>query len=240
MILTDNETKIDLLNNEAIATTIVRLLRDHPDRPMTIGVHGDWGAGKSSVLEMIEASFESEKTALCLKFNGWRFQGFEDAKIALIEGIVTAARPRFQPHRPLHHARSCGQASATPISPPRARRLPQVFDTPVQDRKALGRTRALTRADVQPADAHRYVAEQGAKPRPIMALAGQHAPARDAQATALTHRGHLARIIHEKCAIKAKPLISLTTMRMGCLMKFFAMKSLAQVFGGLGRFRAVR
>lgn len=25
----------------------------------------------------------------CVKFNGWRFQGFEDAKIALIEGIVT-------------------------------------------------------------------------------------------------------------------------------------------------------
>jgi len=50
----------------------------------------------------------------------------------------------------------------------------------------------------------------------------------------------LARIIHEKCAIKAKPLISFTTMRMGCLMKFFAMKSLAQLFGGLGRFRAVR
>jgi len=50
----------------------------------------------------------------------------------------------------------------------------------------------------------------------------------------------LARIIHEKCAIKAKPLISFTTMRIGCLMKFFAMKSLAQVFGGLGRFRAVR
>lgn len=90
MILTDNETKVDLLNNEAIAKTIVRLLRDHPDRPMTIGVHGDWGAGKSSVLEMIEASFESETAALCLKFNGWRFQGFEDAKIALIEGIVTA------------------------------------------------------------------------------------------------------------------------------------------------------
>jgi len=50
----------------------------------------------------------------------------------------------------------------------------------------------------------------------------------------------IARIIHEKCAVKAKPLISFTTMRMGCLMKFFAMKSLAQVFGGLGRFRAVR
>src|SRR5437764_6657302 len=89
MILTDNETKVDLLNNEAIAKTIVRLLRDRPDRPVTVGVHGDWGAGKSSVLEMIEAGFEGEEKVLCLKFNGWRFQGFEDAKIALIEGIVT-------------------------------------------------------------------------------------------------------------------------------------------------------
>lgn len=89
MILTDNETKVDLLNNEAIATTIIGLLREKPDRPVTIGVHGDWGAGKSSVLEMIEAGFAGNKDVLCLKFNGWRFQGFEDAKIALIEGIVT-------------------------------------------------------------------------------------------------------------------------------------------------------
>lgn len=89
MILPDNETRVDLLNNEAIATTIIRLLRDRPDQPVTVGVHGDWGAGKSSVLEMIEAGFEGEGKVLCLKFNSWRFQGFEDAKIALIEGIVT-------------------------------------------------------------------------------------------------------------------------------------------------------
>jgi len=89
MILTDNETSIDLLNNEAIAITIINLLRERPDRPLTIGVHGDWGAGKSSVLEMIEAGFSGDGKVLCLKFNGWRFQGFEDAKIALIEGIVT-------------------------------------------------------------------------------------------------------------------------------------------------------
>ncbi len=89
MILTDNETKIDLLNNEAITTTIIELLREKPDHPITIGVHGDWGAGKSSILEMIEEGFANTDDVLCLKFNGWRFQGFEDAKIALIEGIVT-------------------------------------------------------------------------------------------------------------------------------------------------------
>src|SRR6185312_7981943 len=83
------ETKVDLLNNEAIAKTIVKLLRKLPDHPVTVGVHGDWGAGKSSVLEMIEAELNAEEKVLCLKFNGWRFQGFEDAKIALIEGIVT-------------------------------------------------------------------------------------------------------------------------------------------------------
>jgi hypothetical protein len=96
MILTDSETKVDLLNNEAIAATIIELLREQPDSPVTIGVHGDWGAGKSSILEMIEAGFDGEEDILCLKFNGWRFQGFEDAKIALIEGIVTgliAKRP---------------------------------------------------------------------------------------------------------------------------------------------------
>lgn len=88
MILPDNETKVDLLNNEAIASTIIGLLRARPDSPVTIGVHGDWGAGKSSVLEMISARLEGDNQVLCLKFNGWRFQGFEDAKIALIEGIV--------------------------------------------------------------------------------------------------------------------------------------------------------
>ncbi|MES1994665.1 MAG: Qat anti-phage system ATPase QatA [Pseudomonadota bacterium] len=89
MLLTDNETKVDLLNNEAIAKTIIALLRERPEHPVTIGVHGDWGAGKSSILEMIEHALDSDKDVLCLKFNGWRFQGFEDAKIALIEGIVT-------------------------------------------------------------------------------------------------------------------------------------------------------
>lgn len=89
MILTDNETKVDLLNNEAIAKTIIELLHEKPERAVTIGVHGDWGAGKSSILEMVENGLSSDKDVLCIKFNGWRFQGFEDAKIALIEGIVT-------------------------------------------------------------------------------------------------------------------------------------------------------
>lgn len=86
--LSDQETKVDLLNNEAIAKTIVRLIDETVDSAVTIGVHGDWGAGKSSVLEMVEKAFPYDGDVLCLKFSGWQFQGFEDAKIALIEGVV--------------------------------------------------------------------------------------------------------------------------------------------------------
>jgi hypothetical protein len=75
MILADNETRVDLLNNEAIAACIIALLSEQPSRPVTVGVHGDWGAGKSSILEMIEAGLGSSGDVLCLKFNGWRFQG---------------------------------------------------------------------------------------------------------------------------------------------------------------------
>ena len=90
MILSDNETKIDFLNNEPIAKTIVALLRERPNQPITVGVHGDWGAGKSSVLEMVEAALDADDKVVCLRFNGWRFQGFEDAKVALMEGVVEA------------------------------------------------------------------------------------------------------------------------------------------------------
>ncbi len=92
MFLNDQETTTDLLNYEAIAKTVVRLIRETPEVPVTIGVHGDWGAGKSSVLKMTEAAFADDKRVLCLWFNGWTFEGFEDAKTVVIETIVDGLR----------------------------------------------------------------------------------------------------------------------------------------------------
>lgn len=94
MILSDNETKVDLLNNEAIAKTIVSLIADSKEQPISIGIHGDWGAGKSSILEMVEddvkrTSLESGKKYSCIRFNGWKHQGFEDSKVALMSSIIS-------------------------------------------------------------------------------------------------------------------------------------------------------
>jgi len=94
--ISDHETVVDLLYYEAIAKTVVAFVREDPLTPITIGVHGDWGAGKSSVLRMTEAALAKDERTLCLWFNGWVFEGFEDAKAVLLEKIVTEllhARP---------------------------------------------------------------------------------------------------------------------------------------------------
>lgn len=88
MLIADNETAIDLLYYEAIAGTIVELLKTAGDEPLTVGVHGDWGAGKSSILMMLEKEFDDEERTLCIRFNGWLFQGLEDTKAVLIETII--------------------------------------------------------------------------------------------------------------------------------------------------------
>lgn len=89
MLIPDHETAVDFLNYEAIAKTIVALLKENRQRALTIGVHGDWGAGKSSVLKMVESGMSGDDEVACLWFNGWTFQGFDDAKTVLIEVIVT-------------------------------------------------------------------------------------------------------------------------------------------------------
>jgi predicted KAP-like P-loop ATPase len=102
MFLNDQETAIDLLYYDAIAQTVVKLARANVATPLTIGIHGDWGAGKSSVLAMVQQSLNQQPNVLCLRFNGWQFQGFEDAKGVLIETVITElrdARPQLAKHK---------------------------------------------------------------------------------------------------------------------------------------------
>lgn len=88
MFLSDQETAVDLLYYESIAGAVVKLIQSSPETPATIGVHGDWGAGKSSVLAMTQQQLEKNNRVLCLMFNGWTFQGFDDAKTVVLETIV--------------------------------------------------------------------------------------------------------------------------------------------------------
>jgi len=88
MYINDHETSVDLLYYESISKTIVKLIKNNFEIPLSIGIHGDWGAGKSSILNLIENELSEEDNIIYLRFNGWLFQGFEDAKIVLIESII--------------------------------------------------------------------------------------------------------------------------------------------------------
>ncbi len=90
----DKETDVDLLGHITIAQTVLEIIGENHLRPLTLGIYGDWGAGKSTVLSLLQKEINSksaakEISAHTISFNGWLFQGYEDAKTALMETIVT-------------------------------------------------------------------------------------------------------------------------------------------------------
>ena len=86
----DKESKIDFLNFNETAESIKDLITEKELMPISIGVFGDWGAGKSTILELTKASLESdEQEYIQVHFDAWTFQGYDDAKAALLETIAS-------------------------------------------------------------------------------------------------------------------------------------------------------
>lgn len=84
----DNETDKDLLGFSVHAELIKNIVTDKEILPISIGLFGDWGSGKSSVMKMLEGNLQNEKNVVTITFNGWVFEGYDDAKSALIETIL--------------------------------------------------------------------------------------------------------------------------------------------------------
>ena len=106
----DKETNIDYLNFGYLVDLIVEIAMNRALTPSTIGLYGDWGSGKSSLMKLaqdrIEELSKSKKKkdddtpkTLCIEFNGWLFEGYEDTKTSLCGTILDtlADEKRFGP-----------------------------------------------------------------------------------------------------------------------------------------------
>lgn len=103
---TDNETSQDFLNFGSVARTVAEVIEQAQSRPISIGVSGAWGVGKSSMIKLIRSELEgrakdkaessgvdekSERTTfIFVEFNAWLYQGYDDARAALIDVVASA------------------------------------------------------------------------------------------------------------------------------------------------------
>lgn len=86
----DSETEIDYLDYEYMVEILEDIICNDNLLPASIGIYGDWGSGKSSLMHMCIKKLEDEKKARCLIFNGWLFESYSDAKSALLNSILDA------------------------------------------------------------------------------------------------------------------------------------------------------
>jgi len=128
----DNETTTDYLNFGVVADACAKLLQQANGQPISIGVSGGWGVGKSSLVRMVASRLNvdadpDKNTYVVVTFNPWLYQDFEGARSALLqmvgdevlrraaadEGLVKKAKRLLQRINLLRVVQLGGEAAAT-------------------------------------------------------------------------------------------------------------------------------
>ena len=95
----DNETTQDLLGYQVHADLLRKIILNDAMLPISIGVFGNWGSGKSSLMLLLQQSLqeweksqanEYHKIILQVYFNSWQFESYDSTKLTMIESILEA------------------------------------------------------------------------------------------------------------------------------------------------------
>lgn len=94
----DTETAEDLLGYRFHAKLLKDIVLDEKMLPTSIGIFGNWGYGKSSLMLLMQKKVEHEiakqKDAgkkwrvLQVRFNGWQYENYESTKFSLIQVLL--------------------------------------------------------------------------------------------------------------------------------------------------------
>lgn len=85
----DNETDVDLLGFDQLVDTASLLVQSEELLPLTVGIFGDWGSGKSSLMRMVHDRLDEDDRYVCVHFSPWQHEGYDDVKAALMAAVMT-------------------------------------------------------------------------------------------------------------------------------------------------------
>ncbi|HEX5370296.1 MAG TPA: P-loop NTPase fold protein [Dehalococcoidia bacterium] len=96
----DNETADDLFGFQVHADLVRAVVLNPRMQPVTVGVFGDWGGGKTSIMRMLERDLSPEnweegsleaiqcRNTAVVYINTWQFEGYDDAKAAILSSVL--------------------------------------------------------------------------------------------------------------------------------------------------------
>jgi len=88
-VLADNPSTIDLLGLAPIAAAVGDVVCSDNSEPVTVGLHGPWGSGKSSLLQQVLADLEGRDRTVVIELNPWEFDDQDDVKGTIIASVLS-------------------------------------------------------------------------------------------------------------------------------------------------------
>lgn len=88
----DRETTQDCLGFGAYVDSLATVCLEPDIAPLTLGVFGSWGSGKTSLMKMLKARIAAEDKVKTVWANAWRYEGKDEMQSALIHAILAALK----------------------------------------------------------------------------------------------------------------------------------------------------
>ncbi len=97
LILTDDIANDPILDFNLYANAIVNIVRNsHPK--FTIGIFGDWGTGKTTLINAVDKVLQTDKDLIRIRLEPWRYKQEQFPLVSLLKSIAFAlpAEKQFQ------------------------------------------------------------------------------------------------------------------------------------------------